>query len=98
MKAQHVSGIPVVSISAGERVGSISELLLDLDEKRVAAFALGSSGLTGGIMSTETPAPQFLPADKVRAIGPDAMTVQDASVIREAGPGDSMIPLSELTK
>lgn len=100
MKSQHVNGISVVSIGTGERIGSISELLLDLDAKRVAAFVLGgSSGMTGGVLSSsETPPPQYVPADQVHAIGPDAMTVQDGSVVQETGPVDDIIPLSELTK
>ena len=100
MKAQQVSGIAVVSIGAGERVGSVSELLLDLDGKRVAAFVLGSGGgVTGSLLSsTEPSTPRTLGADQVHAIGPDAITVQDASVIQETAAGEGLTPLSELTK
>lgn len=99
MKSQHVNGISVVSIGTGEKVGSVSELLLDLHEKRIAAFVLGgSSGLTGGVLSSDAAPPQYLPADQVHAIGPDALTVQDGTVVNETGPAEDVTPLSDLTK
>jgi uncharacterized protein YrrD len=94
MKSQHVNGLTVVSIASGERLGSVSEMLLDTENRRVMAFVVGGGG---GLLSTQPSQPRYLAAEDVHAIGPDALTVQDGSALRETPPQTGS-PLSDLLK
>ena len=48
MNTNHVNGLPVVSIGTGERLGSVSEILLDPAADHVTAFAIAAGG--GGLL------------------------------------------------
>ncbi len=50
MNTNHVNGLTVVSIGTGERLGSVSEILLDPAAEHVAAFAIDAGG-GGGLLS-----------------------------------------------
>lgn len=95
MNTNHVTGISVVSIGTGERLGSISEILLDPTAERISAFAIDTGG--GGMLSSQSGGTQWIDAGDVRAIGPDAMTVEDSSVLHEPASDGDTTPLSVLS-
>jgi sporulation protein YlmC with PRC-barrel domain len=95
MHTSHVNGLSVVSIGTGERLGSVSEILLDPAADHIAAFAI-EDGASGGLLSSQPPSTRWINARDVHAIGPDAMTVQDDTVLRDAAGDADMTPLSVL--
>lgn len=88
MKTTHIKGLSVVSIGSGEKLGTVSEILIDPNADRVMALAVETGG-GSGILSSQPSATRWIAADNVHAVGPDALTVQDASVLSEAGGDDS---------
>ena len=92
MNTNHVNGLAVVSIGTGEKLGSVTEILLDPNAERISAFAVDSG--SGGILSAQGSKTRWIAADQVRAIGPDAMTVQDASVLSDTAADGETIALS----
>jgi len=94
MNTNHVNGLTVVSIGTGERLGSVSEILLGPAADHVAAFAIAAGG--GGLLSSSTPQTRWVSANDVHAIGPDAMTVENDSVLRESPDAGEMTPISVL--
>ena len=95
MNTNHVNGLSVVNIGTGEKLGSVSEILLDPSADHIAAFAIeGVAG--GGLLSSQPPSTHWVNAQYVHAIGPDAMTVQDNSALHEAADDAEMTPLSVL--
>ena len=94
MNTNSVNGLTVVSIGTGERLGSVSEILLDPAADRVAAFAIDAGG--GGLLSGSTPQTRWVAATDVHAIGPDAMTIENDSVLSETPAAGEMTPISVL--
>jgi sporulation protein YlmC with PRC-barrel domain len=95
MNTNHVNGLTVVSIGTGERLGSVSEILLDPAAEHVAAFAIDAGG-GGGLLSGSTSETRWISASDVHAIGPDAMTVENDSVLSETPAAGEMTPVSVL--
>jgi sporulation protein YlmC with PRC-barrel domain len=95
MNTNHVNGLSVVNIGTGEKLGSVSEILLDPSADHIAAFAIESVA-GGGLLSSQAPSTRWVNAQDVHAIGPDAMTVQDDSALHEAADDAEMTPLSVL--
>lgn len=78
MEARALKGRPVVTIDGGERLGEVSEILFNLDKRAIQALSVGSGGgLLGG--RGEANVVEF---GDVRAIGADAVMVQDREVLR----------------
>lgn len=77
MDVKSLKGIAVVSIEQGEKVGTVDDLLFDLDRKRVVAFKLNKPGFlrAGGIA---------LRMDDVMSIGKDAVMIQNREQVRES--------------
>lgn len=96
MNTRHVDGITVVDVSAGHRLGRVVDLLLDPSGRNVTAFIIQSGG--GGLLTMEPATLSWLAVENVRAVGPDALTVDDATCLREFPPAEDTIPVSELLK
>jgi uncharacterized protein YrrD len=96
MNSKHVSGITIVSIQGGQRLGQVVDLLLDPSGRSIAAFVVQTGG--GGILAIAAPETSWLPAENVRAVGPDAVTVDDAACLREFAPDVDTLSLSDLFK
>jgi sporulation protein YlmC with PRC-barrel domain len=70
-----VKGTAVVDLADGKKLGTIDHVYLDPEKKRIIGFSFHSGGLfgkTSGVVDM---------AD-VHGIGPDAVTIDDASAIR----------------
>lgn len=68
MKASIIKDMPVVSMADGTKIGNVNELLFDTAKMRLAALLLTGSG-----------SKSLLPIEKVRNIGTDVITIEDAS-------------------
>ena len=66
-------GLPILSLSDAKKVGRARDVILDLPAGRVAGFRAKTGLLTD----------RLLPFDQVKAIGPDAITVESASTLSE---------------
>jgi len=73
MKIGDLRGKPIVSMAGGEKVGTVKDVLIDTDKLLAMALVIG-----GG------PGQGFLPLDRVKNFGPDAITVEDSNGIRWA--------------
>lgn len=89
MKSTELKGLAVVSIGTGEKLGTISEMQLDSKAEKVAAFDVETGG--GGMLSSQPSSTKQITSQDVHAIGPDALTVNDASALKDpAGNGQTL--------
>lgn len=79
---QELSGTPVISIETGERLGTIDQIVMEPDGRKIAAFTVQTSSRTG-ILSPDQPTASWLLADDIHAIGPDAVTINTPDLLRE---------------
>ncbi len=70
--ASAVRGLPVVTVTGGEDVAEIRDIVYDALAGRVVGFTLNKRGLLAGRRR------EVLPAAQVRAIGRDAVMITDA--------------------
>lgn len=77
MEARALKGRPVVTIEGGERLGEVSDILFNLDKRAIQALSVGGGGLLGGRGEASV-----VEMADVRAIGADAVMVQDREVLR----------------
>jgi len=94
MKSTELKGLAVVSISTGEKLGTISEMLLDSKAEKVAAFDIETGG--GGMLSSQPSSMKQITSQDVHAIGPDALTVNDASALKEPAGNEQTLALSAI--
>jgi uncharacterized protein YrrD len=76
MDVKSLKGIAVVSIKQGEKVGTVDDVLFDMENRRVIAFKLIKPGFlrSGGIAIT---------MEDVESIGKDAVMIQHRDRIRD---------------
>jgi sporulation protein YlmC with PRC-barrel domain len=74
MNSQDVTGLPVINIIDGTKVGAIAHIYLDLAAQQVVGFAIAPDGPRFG--GAQEPAPTVA-ASAIRSRGPDALTVDD---------------------
>jgi sporulation protein YlmC with PRC-barrel domain len=86
MKARALTGMPVLSINDGLRLGTVEELLVDPVQRRIAALAIGQAGQT-----------RLVPFDQVKSIGEDAVTVENTQVAQEASAQEPLAQLPTLS-
>jgi sporulation protein YlmC with PRC-barrel domain len=94
IRATDLRGRAVVDIDAAEKLGNIDKVILDPDTRRVAGFVLsrGSSFLNKG-------SDVVLPAGAVHAVGPDAVTVRQATAIgTDVSAFDTLPRVSDLVR
>lgn len=77
MDLRQIKGRAVVAINSGEKVGAIDDVVIDGQERRVAAFHVTE----GGFLRKHH---VYLPYNGVRSIGEDAVLVQDDDVFRQS--------------
>lgn len=80
MNTNHVNGIAVVSIDGGERLGTVSEILLSAQARRVSFLGVGTAG--GGMFSGQPTETKWIASKDVRALGSGALMVQDSSCLK----------------
>ena len=70
MRGKEITGLPVYDASEGRKLGSIKDIVLDIDSRKVVGFTVDTGGLFG-------PGHKVLPMDEIKSIGPDAVMVED---------------------
>jgi len=80
MRAKSLVGMPVVTISTGEDIAEIRDVIYVPDEGRVVGFTLNKRGRLAGRLK------KVLAMEHTHAVGRDAVMVRDASAI-EGGDG-----------
>jgi uncharacterized protein YrrD len=91
VRARDVMGLPVVSISSGEDVAEIRDVVYDGEAHRLIGFTLNKRGRFAGRLKA------VLAADSVGAIGPDAVMVATESAIGDTGePSSDLVDLFDL--
>jgi sporulation protein YlmC with PRC-barrel domain len=84
MHSQEVTGLLVINIIDGTKVGTIAHLYLDLAAQQVVGFAIAPDG--GWFGGKVEPAPTIA-ASAVRSLGPDALTVDNLEASHAAWVG-----------
>jgi uncharacterized protein YrrD len=92
--ARALVGRAVVSVADGEKVGTISDAVLDLEAQAVRGLVMGG----GGLFRQETPS--VIPLAQVHSIGPHAVTLTDKTglVRMEGAPYEGAPTLDALKK
>lgn len=80
MNLDDLKGRPVITIDGGERMGQITDAVLDLGQRKLVALLVTSGGLFGGNRYT-------LPTGSIHRIGPDAVMVRNRGSLHE---GDNL--------
>ncbi|HWO94184.1 MAG TPA: PRC-barrel domain-containing protein [Dehalococcoidia bacterium] len=92
MNFEDLKNQTVISIDEGERMGKVTDGVIDLDKKQLVALLLGSGGIIGSKNYT-------LPVDAIRTVGRDAVTVQSRSMLREGEDVlDGQVRVSDLAR
>ena len=91
MTSHQIKGLPVMNIAEGEKVGAISRVYVDPARKMVVGFGVDPSRSWNELDRT-----YLLDADKVHSIGPDAVTIDDETVIGGAKIEAEMADLIDL--
>ena len=91
MRSSEVAGLPVISIADGERLGTVARVYVDPAAKRVVGFAYEASP---GIFSPDS-APR-VDAERIRSLGPDALTLDDRDAVRGEGIDTAIAALTTL--
>lgn len=78
MSSSLAKGTPVVSLDTGVTLGKIESVYLDCDARRLVAFSFSSGG---GLLSSKRG--HIVEIDDIHAIGPDAVTLDDARAVHD---------------
>ena len=95
MNTKHINGITVIGLESGEKLGSVSDIVLTANGRNVAALGVDAAS---GSRASELPPKSWLAAENVHAIGPDALTIQTADALQETPPEDGTLHLADLLK
>ena len=71
MKISDLRGNAIVSMADGERVGTVKDVLIDTGKLQATALLIGGR-----------PGQGYLPLDRVKSFGPDAITIKNADGIQ----------------
>jgi uncharacterized protein YrrD len=73
---QNIKGMSVVSIQNGEKIGSVSDIIIDADKLQVAAIVLSK----GNLWNREV---EMVPAEEVQVWGRDVILVRRHNVVNK---------------
>jgi uncharacterized protein YrrD len=90
IRASDLLGLSVVDLVQAEKLGKIEEIILDPDGRRIAAFAVKNGSVPGHRKRL------MIPAERVYAIGPAALTLEQVPGLPESPAVEGLPTLSEL--
>ena len=79
--ARELGGLAVVTLTGGERLGRITDVVFQVTTGRVAGLLVDR----GGMFSK----PRFLASAQVRGLGADALTIEGEETLTEAAPASA---------
>jgi uncharacterized protein YrrD len=92
--ARALVGRAVVSVADGEKLGTVSDVALDLSARAVRGLLMGGGG---GLLHRE--APSLIPLAQIHSIGPHAVTLADKTgITRVEGTSDAGAPTLDALK
>ena len=80
MRAREITGRPVVSIDAADALGEVKDVVISHASASVVGFTLNKRGFLG------SPLKEVLPWGRLRALGRDALMVDDAGALAADDP------------
>ncbi len=83
MNSKQVKGLAVISIADGKKLGSVNHIFIDPVQRQVVGFSVSAGH---GMLSSAPDEGMVVDAADVHSLGPDALTLTDASAAR----GDAM--------
>lgn len=83
MELRALRGLAVIAVESGERLGEVSDALIDPQERRVAALRVRRGGRFRGNLSDVS-------FSELQSIGPDAVMLPHREVLRPASDGESI--------
>jgi sporulation protein YlmC with PRC-barrel domain len=97
MNTKRLKGLAVVSIADGRKLGTVHEVYVEPATRQVVSFGLRQAG---GLLHAASGPPLVVDTGNVHALGSDALTVADASALREAAGGGhpGVVSGEDLTK
>jgi len=95
MNSKQISGLPVVSIAGGHKLGNVEDVYIDAQLRSVLGYTVAMVRATD---SAETETRRWLPAASIKAIGPDALMVPDDTAVASSSTPEGVIVLSEVSK
>lgn len=97
MSSTLAKGTPVVSLDTGITLGKIESVFLDCDARRLVAFSFSTGG---GLLSSKRG--HIVEIDDIHAIGPDAVTLDDARAVHDLvlmdGKVQNLVDLDQVVK
>lgn len=81
LTAKRLRGTPVIDVEAGKQLGTADLVLFSPEERRLLGFVMEN----GGVLTKDR---QVVRAEDVRAIGPDAITIEGAASVRQLDEAD----------
>ena len=81
LTAKGLRGTPIISVDAGEKLGNADLVVFSPKERRLLGFVMRN----GDVLHKDR---QVVRVDDVRAIGPDAITIDDDAVVRQFNQAD----------
>lgn len=95
MNSSRMKGLAVVSIADGEKLGTIDRVYVDPTRLRVVGFRVHGPG---GLLQRGTSS--LVDVADIRALGSDALTLNDRSALREPASGriEGVADLEDLAK
>ena len=81
LSAKGLRGTPVIDVEAGTQLGTADLVLFSPQERRLLGFVMEN----GGLLTKDR---QVVRAEDVRAIGPDAITIEGAASVRQLDQAD----------
>lgn len=85
MKADALTGLAVVAMAEGTKLGRVDDVLIGTEGLRLVALLIGGAGQAGAI-----------PFEDIERIGPDAVIVATGRVVRAINAGDAFSKLPGL--
>lgn len=84
MNVKALIGMKVFAVDAGKDLGVIERLLFSPEQKQVVSFVISPEA---GLLD-EPSAQRLLPADKIKGVGHDAITVESEALLETAADGE----------
>ena len=78
---RELTGLAVVTLAGGERLGRVADVVFQASTGRVTGFLVDTGGLFGK--------PRYLPVGQMQSLGADALTVPGADVLQETSPAQN---------
>lgn len=71
-RAMDVIGLPIISLSSGEEIGAVNDILCDMEWRKLGVVIQNGDWLRSGA---------YIPSDRIHAVGEDYLTIEGKDAI-----------------